>query len=669
VSELKGLDGRAFGLPGNDMRFRVLADLMPQIVWTAGADGAIDYVNSRWERLSGQPFAREGAASSFESCLHPDDLPAWREAWRQARAQQAAFELVARLGRPGEGQWRRHLHHAVAVLDGAGAVAHWFGTSTDIGEPIDAQRDQDLRALLEERSAAALALSDHLLAVMQERRAAMAQLEAQAAHLNQVITTQSHLVQAELELEGFMTIVVERMLMLTPATGAVIELADGGEMVYRAASGAALPYVGLRLELAGSLSGLCVSTGQVLECGDSRSDPRVDREACLRVGAVSLVVTPLLDRGQVVGVLKILSNRPHAFTVTDQQTVQLMAGMIGAALSHQQQFKYSQQLLDDRTRALNALAKEVERRRRSEETLRASEARTRQIIESSGEAFLMIGKDGTVTDWNRQAEALFGWPREALLGQRPETVLIPPSEHVRFLDAVAQASRQPDQVQRLELVANTRDRGPLTIEMALSGMHMGDDCLCSAFLHDLSERKQREARLRHLVEHDPLTGLLNRRALEALLAQQDAELADMPCALLFLDLDGFKTINDRFGHEAGDVLLKQVAQRLLGVVREGDALARLGGDEFVAVLANWGLTERAVRRVAQQIVKQVALPYELGNGMAGEISASVGVALRAGMSPTLTGAALLRQADEAMYLAKRAGKNRLRFWLPAAPPA
>jgi len=166
-----------------------------------------------------------------------------------------------------------------------------------------------------------------------------------------------------------------------------------------------------------------------------------------------------------------------------------------------------------------------------------------------------------------------------------------------------------------------------------------------------------EARLAHLALHDPLTGLPNRRglgdALGAALARRGR--GGPPVALLYLDLDDFKGVNDALGHAAGDSLLGAVAERLRACLRAGDTPARLGGDEFAALLVGAGTG--AVRVVAAQILAALTAPVRLGTATA-TVSASVGAVLATGGE---TADALLRRADTALYAAKRAGKNQVRF--------
>jgi diguanylate cyclase (GGDEF)-like protein len=147
-----------------------------------------------------------------------------------------------------------------------------------------------------------------------------------------IIEAQTEIAKLGMDLGGMLALVAQRMQTLTRAEGAIVEIVEGDEMVYRAAAGMAGSQLGLRLKRQGSLSGLCVQSGDILECPDSDSDPRVDREACRRVGLRSMVVAPLVFDGSTIGVLKIASPEPNAFAARDIKVVELMTGLIGAAI-------------------------------------------------------------------------------------------------------------------------------------------------------------------------------------------------------------------------------------------------------------------------------------------------------------------------------------------------
>lgn len=153
--------------------------------------------------------------------------------------------------------------------------------------------------------------------------------------LDLILQVQTRLMETDFDLASFMDLVVEDMLELTPATGAVIELHEKDEMVYRAATGSIKDYIGLRLPSENSISGLCVKSREVLRSNDTEKDERVNLEACRKVGARSMVVAPLFHDGKTVGVLKIISNQPNAFNEEDVKTLQLMAGFVASGLSQQ----------------------------------------------------------------------------------------------------------------------------------------------------------------------------------------------------------------------------------------------------------------------------------------------------------------------------------------------
>jgi len=177
---------------------------------------------------------------------------------------------------------------------------------------------------------------------------------------------------------------------------------------------------------------------------------------------------------------------------------------------------------------------------------------------------------------------------------------------------------------------------------------------------DITVQKQAEERVEHRATHDTLTGLPNRAMFSALLEQAllSARRYERKLAVLFIDLDGFKSVNDLLGHEAGDSLLKQIAARFRGAVRASDVVIRLGGDEFVVLVQE--LSDRnGASAAAQKVLRAAALPVQVAEQEC-QISASIGIAVFPDDGDS--GPLLIRNADNAMYAAKREGKNAFRFF-------
>jgi len=206
--------------------------------------------------------------------------------------------------------------------------------------------------------------------------------------LIQLIQIQTEIAKLGLDLGGVMQYVVEQTLPLIGADGAVIELAEDGDMVYRAAAGIAKDQLGLRLKISGSLSGLCVITGETLACADSETDPRVDREACHKVGLRSMIVMPLKHRGVTVGVLKALSAQPDYFQQRDISLLGMLSEVVAAAMYFSAKYDSDNLFIKATHDGMTGLAN----RALFMDRLRNAVAHTHRDQRSSG--VLMIDMDG-----------------------------------------------------------------------------------------------------------------------------------------------------------------------------------------------------------------------------------------------------------------------------------
>jgi diguanylate cyclase (GGDEF)-like protein/PAS domain S-box-containing protein len=298
----------------------------------------------------------------------------------------------------------------------------------------------------------------------------------------------------------------------------------------------------------------------------------------------------------------------------------------------------------------------------AEHALRQSEEQTRRIIDTASYAYIAMSRDGTVTDWNLAAEETFGWTRDEILGKPLADRIIPTDQrdaHREGLGRFITTGEGPVLGTRLEVNALHRDGREFPVELTIWSVGTGEEASFSALVHDITLRKELERQLQHQAFHDSLTGLANRALFADRLAHAMArQRARRSLAVVFLDLDDFKTVNDSLGHAAGDQLLTAVAERLRGVMRPEDTVARFGGDEFAILLEE--TTREASRRVAERVLAALRSPFDL-QGKQVFARGSAGVAI------TQSGSSaddLLRHADLAMYTAKARGKGRIEFFEP-----
>jgi diguanylate cyclase (GGDEF)-like protein len=297
-----------------------------------------------------------------------------------------------------------------------------------------------------------------------------------------------------------------------------------------------------------------------------------------------------------------------------------------------------------------------------------------QALESMVSGFLLLDAAHHVVRWNGHFEEIFPWLAGVLRpGVAFRQVLEATAKH--HLPGANAAQLQAWVEQRLALQWEPRDPHeqalPNQRQIQITERRTPDGGLVIIY-HDVTDLRLASAEIESLAFYDPLTHLPNRRLLVDRLEQAMAASArhGREGALLFIDLDHFKTLNDTLGHDIGDLLLQQVAQRLASCVREGDTVARLGGDEFVVMLAD--LSEQAVdaatqaEAVARKILAALNQPYQLA-AHDYRSTPSIGVALFSGHQAALE--ELLKQADIAMYQAKRAGRNTLRLFDPAMQQA
>ena len=294
-----------------------------------------------------------------------------------------------------------------------------------------------------------------------------------------------------------------------------------------------------------------------------------------------------------------------------------------------------------------------------QQALKNSSERIEAILENAADAIIVIDDHGFMETFNYAAEKMFGHDSSAIIG-RPMHVLLPPKWRYVVPQALNRSLFSAAPQERLEAMGLRRDGSSFSIELSVSEFHLSGTRKLIGIIRDITERKQFETQILHQATHDALTGLPNRVLFHDILAHvmPRVQRTGKLLAVMFLDLDGFKNINDTLGHEYGDILLKEIAQRLARILRTDDMIARQGGDEFTIFLQDISAVEDIIQ-IAEKILAVVAEPFLMA-GHEMHVTASIGITVFPIDDMNLD--SLLRNADTAMYRAKELGKNNFQFY-------
>jgi diguanylate cyclase (GGDEF)-like protein/PAS domain S-box-containing protein len=304
----------------------------------------------------------------------------------------------------------------------------------------------------------------------------------------------------------------------------------------------------------------------------------------------------------------------------------------------------------------SAFISDITERKRSEEDLRTLAS----VFDNSLEAIMLTSAENIITDVNPSFTRVTGYRREEVLGKNPK--MLRSGRHDQAFYSVMWQSLQQKKSWRGE-IWNRRKSGEIYAELLSVSAICNDSGQVQRYVSvfsDISYLKEHEAELSRVANYDALTGIPNRRlfADRMFLSIARAKRSGMMLAVCYIDLDGFKQINDTYGHEAGDHLLVEVTHRIQETLRGIDTLARFGGDEFVALLSEEVSTHECMQ-VLERILAAVSMPVAFEGGEM-SVSASIGVTLYP--VDDADGETLLRHADQAMYIAKQAGKNRYHLY-------
>lgn len=295
----------------------------------------------------------------------------------------------------------------------------------------------------------------------------------------------------------------------------------------------------------------------------------------------------------------------------------------------------------------------------------ATQRRLETILDNAAEGIITFDQNGTIENVNKAAETLFGYPEAEVIGKDISLLIPPPEAREKRRGYLEHFMRT--EIQRLlghegEVTGRHKDGSRFPMALKVSEIVLDGRPLYTALTADISERKAMLEHLRIMAEHDGLTGLHNRtyfqNEMERFLEQ--VKRTGQTCALLYIDLDNFKYINDTLGHAAGDQLIIEVASILKKRTRKTDVVGRFGGDEFTVLLFN--VSQEQALHTAESFRKKLVNYRYRRSGDSMDIGCSIGVALLTPQSQNIT--EIMSQADLACHLAKRAGRNRVHLFVP-----
>ncbi|AGK55564.1 diguanylate cyclase domain-containing protein [Bacillus sp. 1NLA3E] len=284
------------------------------------------------------------------------------------------------------------------------------------------------------------------------------------------------------------------------------------------------------------------------------------------------------------------------------------------------------------------------------------------VIGSAKDAIILSDSKSRIISWNRGAELIFGYREEEVLAKNlqiilPERYRGPHHEGMkRFL-----STNIPKVIgHTVELTGLNKNGKEMPIELSLSAWEIDNETFFSGIIRDITERKKAEERIKFIAFHDDLTQLPNRRFFNQILEKEliQAKLTDESVIVMILDLDGFKIVNDTFGHAVGDLLLREIANRLNQVIEKRGFVARIGGDEFTLLMTNVKHISEATA-MANKIIELIEKPVIIYQK---EIFVSVSIGIVHYPDNGQAVETLMKRADKAMYLAKAEHKSNYKFY-------
>ncbi|BAO91376.1 PAS domain S-box protein [Caballeronia cordobensis] len=326
------------------------------------------------------------------------------------------------------------------------------------------------------------------------------------AHFQRWFATFASLAHSRLPLPAYLQKVTDTLREVAGVASAVVEWIEGDELLYRAASGAAAAHIGVRLPTAGSLSGLCITRQQALICRNSATDHRVDRAACEAVGAVSMVVAPVVYNGRSVAVLKLISGETDHFGQSDISILDAFCACIAETIAREESAQENRKLLKENASVAADLTVESTLRIEYEKKLADALRRRQTVLDNAHVAFVSMDEAGMVVDWNEAAALLFGWKASEVAGKELAAFIVPErfrDGHRAGLTRYLATGEARMINERVELPSLRRDGSEFTAELTISEVWYEGQRQFACFVHDITDRRaatEANERLRLLID-------------------------------------------------------------------------------------------------------------------------------------------------------------------------
>jgi diguanylate cyclase (GGDEF)-like protein/PAS domain S-box-containing protein len=612
ISNLKAVEA---ALRGSEARMKSLLELSADWLWEQDQDMRYTYLSAEAPLKGGFEPAVALGRTRLE-LPYQWESQAQQDGHLQELAARRTFRDLHLMRADGENSVRHVSISGVPVLGSHGEFLGYRGTGKDITERM---------------------LAEHRIARLKEMYAAMTEANDAIIHSKSTDSLFAAICRIAVDYGHF---VFARIALIEHQTGWVHTIASAGTH-NGYADKLTVSIDDSRPEGQGSAA-YAARTGTNYISNDTSIDERSLgwRETLAELGIRAQATMLLRRQGSIVGTLHLYADQVGVFDEELTAMLERLAANLSFALDNFQR---------------------DEARKAAEAALRESETRFRDFADAAGEYVWEADLEDRFTYVSSRVQSVWSFSDQELIGRTPFDFM-PPGEDERVREWLAQNVRTDGSFRDLEHRILTRNAETRWLLVNAVGMFDEHGTLIGrrGTGRDVTDRKTAEARISYLATRDPLTELPNRVLFNDRLEQGivAARRGNQSLALLFIDLDRFKYINDSLGHQIGDVLLKEVAARMLSCVRKGDTLSRLGGDEFVVTLDGLEHAEDA-GQVAAKIIKTLARPFEIA-GHTLTTSCSIGISifpLDAEDDRTL-----MKNADTAMYHAKEKGRNNYQFF-------